>query len=73
MSLPDLTPQRHAAAIPGIKLSHHVNINEGKTQAICFSRRLKVPDDILQLNGQDIDFVNNEHTYLGVTFDRRTT
>jgi len=24
-SLPDSTPQRHAATIPGIKLSHHVH------------------------------------------------
>jgi hypothetical protein len=46
--------------------------NEGKIQAICFSRRLTVPDDVLQLKGRNISFVNNV-TYLGVTFDRRMT
>jgi hypothetical protein len=35
-------------------------------------RRSRAPDDVLQLNGQDIPFVNNV-TYLGVTFDRRMT
>jgi hypothetical protein len=33
---------------------------------------LRVPEDILQLNGQDIPFVNNV-TYRGVAFDRRMT
>jgi hypothetical protein len=46
-----------------------VNINEGKTRAIYFSRNLKSPR--LQLNVSDI-FVNNV-TYLDVTFDRRMT
>jgi hypothetical protein len=32
----------------------------------------EVPDDILQLNGCDIPFVNNV-TYLGITSDRRIT
>jgi hypothetical protein len=40
-----------------------------KSQAIYFSRRLKVPDDVLQLKGCAIPFVNNV-MYLGVTFDR---
>jgi hypothetical protein len=31
---------------------------------------LRVPDDILQLNGQDIAFVNNV-MYIGVTCARR--
>jgi hypothetical protein len=48
------------------------NINVRKTQAIYFSGRLRVPEGVLQLNGQDIPVVNNS-TYLGVTFDRRTT
>jgi hypothetical protein len=48
----------------------NININVRKTRAIYFSRRLRVPDDVLQLNGRDIPFVNNV-TYLGVTFDRR--
>jgi hypothetical protein len=47
-------------------------INDGKTHAIYFSRRLSVPDDVLQLNGRDIPFVNNVK-YLGVNFDRRMT
>jgi hypothetical protein len=50
----------------------NIKIYEGKTQAIYFSRRLRVPEDVLQLNGRDIPFVNNV-TYLGVTFDRRMT
>jgi hypothetical protein len=51
----------------------NVKINEGKTEAIYFSRRLRVPEDMLQLNGWDIiPFVNNV-TYLGITFDRRMT
>jgi hypothetical protein len=47
-----------------------IKFNERKTQAICFSRRLRVPDDVLQLNRRDFPFVNNV-TYLGVTFDER--
>jgi hypothetical protein len=47
-------------------------ISEGKTQAISFSRILRDPDDVLQLNGLDIAYVNIV-TYLGVTFDMRTT
>jgi hypothetical protein len=50
----------------------NIKIKEGKTQAMYFSRRLRVPEDILQLNGRDIPFVNNV-TCLGVTFDRRMT
>jgi hypothetical protein len=50
----------------------NIKINEGKTQAIYFSKRLIVHDDVLQLKGRDIPFVNNI-TYLGVTFDRRKT
>jgi hypothetical protein len=46
--------------------------NEGKTQAIYFSRRPRVPEDVLKLNGRDIPFANNV-TYLGVTFDRWMT
>jgi hypothetical protein len=34
-----------------------------------FCRRLRVPDNVLQLRGQDIPFVNNIKC-LGVTFDR---
>jgi hypothetical protein len=49
----------------------NIKINEGKSQAIFFSRRITVPDDELQLNEGDVRFVNNL-TYLGVTFDKRT-
>jgi hypothetical protein len=48
----------------------NIEINEGKTQGIYFCRRLRVPDDVLQLNGRDIPFENNIN-YLGVTFDGR--
>jgi hypothetical protein len=50
----------------------NMKINEGKTQTIYFSRRLRIPDDVLLLNGWDIPFVNNV-MYLGVTFNRRMT
>lgn len=50
----------------------NIKISEGKTPATYFSRRLTVPDDVLQLKGRDIPFVNNV-TYLGVIFDRRMT
>jgi hypothetical protein len=33
---------------------------------------IRVPEDVLQLKGRDIPFVNNV-TYLGVTFDWRMT
>jgi hypothetical protein len=52
--------------------SWNIKINEGKTQAIYFSRRLRFPEDVLQINGRDIPFVDNI-TYLGITFDRRMT
>jgi hypothetical protein len=50
----------------------NIKINEGKTQAIYFFRRLRFPEDMLHLNGRDIPFVNTA-TYLGVTFERRMT
>jgi hypothetical protein len=43
-----------------------------KNSAIYFCRRLTVPDSILQVNGQDILFVNKV-TYLGVALSRRMT
>jgi hypothetical protein len=49
-----------------------MNINERKIQAIYFSRRLKVPEEVLELNGRSIPFVYNV-TYVGVTFDKRMT
>jgi hypothetical protein len=50
----------------------NIKINEGKTQAIYFSKRLRMPGDELQLNGRNIPFVNSVK-YLGVIFDRRMT
>jgi hypothetical protein len=47
-------------------------VNEEKIPAIYFSRRLRVHDDVQQLNGRDIRFVNNV-MYLGVAFFRRMT
>jgi hypothetical protein len=46
--------------------------NKGKSQAIYLFRRLRVPDDVLQLNGRNIPFVNTVR-YLDVIFDRRTS
>jgi hypothetical protein len=43
-------------------------INEGKTQAIYFPRRHRMPEDDLQLNGRKIPLVNSVK-YLGVIFD----
>jgi hypothetical protein len=39
---------------------------------IYFSRRLRVHENVLQLDGWDIPFVNNV-MYTGVTFSRRMT
>jgi hypothetical protein len=50
----------------------NIKINEGKTRAIYFSRRRRLPEDDLQLIGRNIPFVNSVK-YLGVTFDRRMT
>jgi hypothetical protein len=46
--------------------------SEGKTQAIYFSRRRRMPKEDLQLNGRNIPFLNSAK-YLGVIFDRRLT
>jgi hypothetical protein len=64
--------QRELTAVNSWDERWNIRINEGKIQAIYFTRRLRVSDDVLQLNGRDIPFVNNV-MYLGVTFDRRMT
>jgi hypothetical protein len=48
----------------------NIKSNEGKTQAIYFPKRRRMPGDDLQLNGRNIPFVNSVK-YLGVIFDRR--
>jgi hypothetical protein len=58
----------HCSEFAVWKLEHKDQWRKG--QEIYFSRRLGVPDDVL--NGEHIPFVNNV-TYLGVTFDRRMT
>jgi hypothetical protein len=50
----------------------NIKINEGKTRAIYFSRRLGRNEAYLTLKGQNIEFVNNVK-YLGVTLDTRMT
>jgi hypothetical protein len=50
----------------------NIKVDEGKIQTIYFSRRLKVREEVLRLNGRNIVFVSNV-TYVGVTCDRRTT
>jgi hypothetical protein len=50
----------------------NIKIEEGKPQAIYFSKKLRVPDGVLQLYGPDISFVNNV-TYLRINFDRSIT
>jgi hypothetical protein len=37
----------------------NIKINGGETQAIYFSTRPRVPDEVLQLNGREIPFLNN--------------
>jgi hypothetical protein len=64
--------QRGLTAVNSLCEWWNIKLNEGKTHAIYFSRRLRVPDDVLQLNGRDIPFVNNA-TYLAVTLDRKMT
>jgi hypothetical protein len=61
--------QRGLTAVKSWCERWNIKIDEGKTQAIYFPRRLRVPDDVLQLNGRNIPFANNV-TYLGVTLDR---
>jgi hypothetical protein len=50
----------------------NIKNNEGKTQVIYFSTRIRVPENVLQLNGRDLTFVKNVK-YLDVIFDRRMT
>jgi hypothetical protein len=64
--------QRGLTALKSWCERRYVKINEGKTPAIYFSRRLIVSDDVLQLKARDITFVKNI-IYLGVTFHRKMT
>jgi hypothetical protein len=50
----------------------NIKINEDKTRAVYFSRRLARGEACLILKGQIIEFVNNVK-YLGVTLDKRMT
>jgi hypothetical protein len=49
-----------------------ININDVKTRAVYFSKRLRRAESCLTLKGQNIEFVNNVK-YLGVTLDKRMT
>jgi hypothetical protein len=60
--------QRGLAAVNAWCAHWTIKTNEGKTQALYFSRRLTVLHDVLQQNGT----VNNV-MYLGVTFEKMTT
>jgi hypothetical protein len=62
--------QRGLTAVNSWCECRSIKINERKTQAIYFSRRLRVPEDVLQLNGRNIPFVNNAK-YLDVTFAKK--
>jgi hypothetical protein len=64
--------QRGLTAVGSWCQRWNMKINEGKTQAIYFSKRGRMHGDDLQLNGQNIPFVNCVK-YLGVIFDRRMT
>jgi hypothetical protein len=50
----------------------NIKINEDKTGAVYFSKRLKRVEAYLTLKGRAITFVN-DIKYLGVTFDRKVT
>jgi hypothetical protein len=64
--------QRGLTAVGSWCQRWNIKINEGKTQAIYFSKRCRMPGDDLQLNGRNIPFVNSIK-YVGVIFDRRMT
>jgi hypothetical protein len=49
-----------------------IKINEDKTQAIYFFHRIKPPEFLLALTGQNTPFVNNVK-YHGVIFDTKIT
>jgi hypothetical protein len=61
-TMPVFTQQRSMNVVfSAVKLwceRWNTEINEEKTRAIYFSRSLRVPEDVLQLNGQDIPSVN---------------
>jgi hypothetical protein len=65
-------PQRGLTAVGSWCQRWNIKINEGKSQAIYFSRRRRMPGNDLQLNGRNIPFVNSVE-YLGVIFDRKIT
>jgi hypothetical protein len=64
--------QRGLTAVGSLCQRWNIKINDGKNQAIYFSKRRRIPGDKLQLNGRNIPFVNSVK-YLGVIFDRRMT
>jgi hypothetical protein len=50
----------------------NMKINEEKSRAVYFSHRIRPPESLLTLNGQNIPFVNSVK-YLGVIFDKKIT
>lgn len=47
-----------------------VAVNEGKTQAVCFNRKLSLPNPRLEIGGRQIEW-SISAKYLGLTFDRK--
>jgi hypothetical protein len=64
--------QRGLNALEEWREKWNIKINEDKTRAVYFSKRLRRVESYLTLKGRAITFVN-EVKYLGVTFDRRIT
>jgi hypothetical protein len=64
--------QRGLSAIETWYERWYIIINEDKTHAVYFSRRLRPPEAHLSLNGWNITSVNHVK-YLGVIFDKRIT
>jgi hypothetical protein len=62
-------------SLTAVKFCHgswNIKFNEENTRVIYFSNRLKVLEDILQLHGQNVPFMNNVK-YPDVILDRMMT
>jgi hypothetical protein len=64
--------QRRLNAMEEWSEKWNIKINENKTRAVYFSKRLKRVEAYLTLKGWAITFVNDVK-YLAVTFDRKVT
>jgi hypothetical protein len=63
--------QRGLTAVESWCQHWNIKFNEGKTQAIYFSRRRRLPEDDLQLNGRNIPFVNSFNIWVSPSIEGR--